>query len=69
MRPLAILNIAAIAFALAALPLPAQWPDVKTKNVPRTRDGKLNLAAPAPKIANGKTPDLSGVWLSAKAPC
>ena len=65
----ATLKVAAIAFALVTLPLSAQWPEVKTKRVPVTRDGKPNLTAPAPKLANGKTPDLSGVWLSAKAPC
>jgi hypothetical protein len=37
--------------------------------VPLTRDGKPNLAAPAPKLANGKTPDLSGIWNSIKTPC
>ena len=67
--PSTILNIAAVAFALSALPLPAQWPEVKTKRVPLTRDGKPDLAAPAPKAANGKTPDLSGIWNSIKTPC
>jgi len=65
----ASLKVAAIAFALVTLPLSAQWPEVKTKRVPVTRDGKPNLTAPAPKLTNGKTPDLSGVWLSAKVPC
>ncbi len=38
----------------------AQWLNYPAPGVPRTRDGKVNLAAPAPKL-NGK-PDLSGVW-------
>jgi len=69
MRASSIVKLAAVALIFAAVPLPAQWPEVKTKRVPLTRDGKPNLTAPAPKIANGKTPDLSGVWLSEKAPC
>jgi hypothetical protein len=39
----------------------AQWVDVRLPGVPRTPDGKPNLAAPAPKAPDGK-PDLSGVW-------
>ena len=39
----------------------AQWVNYPTPEVPRTPDGKPNLAAPAPKTADGK-PDLSGVW-------
>src|SRR5689334_7340941 len=61
-------RLLAIAVALA-LPLSAQWPLVKTKRVPLTRDGKPNLKAPAPKLPDGKTPNLSGVWNSVKAPC
>jgi hypothetical protein len=38
-----------------------QWVDYRTPGTPRTRDGKVNLAAPAPRAANGK-PDLSGLW-------
>jgi hypothetical protein len=40
----------------------AQWLNFPTPGVPRTRDGKPNLAAPAPRAADGR-PDLSGVWL------
>ena len=48
---------------LAASPtaLFAQWLGYPTSGVPRTPDGKPNLAAPAPLTADGK-PDLSGMW-------
>lgn len=38
----------------------AQWANYRDASTPRTRDGKPNLTAPAPRV-NGK-PDLSGVW-------
>jgi len=39
----------------------AQWLNYPTPGIPRTRDGKPNLTARAPRAFNGK-PDLSGVW-------
>jgi hypothetical protein len=56
------LNNVAVTVAIASgllAPARAQWnhPDQRT---PRTRDGKPNLTAPAPRL-NGK-PDLSGLW-------
>jgi hypothetical protein len=38
-----------------------QWVNYPAPGAPRTRDGKVNLAAPTPRASNGK-PDLSGVW-------
>ena len=43
------------------VPLPAQWLHYPTEGIPRLPDGKANLSAPAPKVADGK-PDLSGIW-------
>ncbi|MEO8097160.1 MAG: hypothetical protein ABI811_05620 [Acidobacteriota bacterium] len=48
------------ALLLSAL-APAQWLNYATPGIPRTKDGKPDLAAPAPKTADGK-PDLSGLW-------
>jgi hypothetical protein len=41
----------------------AQWIRYPTAGVPRTRDGKPDLAAKTPRTADGK-PDFSGVWLN-----
>jgi len=41
--------------------LHAQWLNYPTPGIPRTPNGKPNLAAPAPKTPDGK-PDFSGVW-------
>ena len=48
-------------FAGACLSTQAQWVNHPTPGAPRTKDGKVNLSAPAPRTANGK-PDLSGLW-------
>jgi hypothetical protein len=39
----------------------AQWLNIRESGIPRTKDGKANLSAPAPRGSGGK-PDLSGVW-------
>lgn len=50
-----------LTFGLSAA-MHAQWLNYHDPGVPRTRDGKVNLTAPAPKDPTGK-PDLSGVWM------
>ncbi len=52
--------IAVITLALTA-PLAAQWLNQPTAGIPRTPDGKPNLAAATPRTPDGK-PDLSGLW-------
>jgi hypothetical protein len=44
-----------------AAPVGAQWLNYPTPDLPRTADGKPNLAAPAPRLPDGK-PDLTGLW-------
>jgi hypothetical protein len=46
--------------------LQAQWLNYRDPGTPRTKDGKVNLSAPAPRV-NGK-PDLSGIWQGEGAP-
>jgi hypothetical protein len=53
-----------VCLCLASASVSAQWLKYPTPGIPRTPDGKPDLAAPTPKTADGK-PDLSGLW---KAP-
>jgi hypothetical protein len=61
-------RIACLFFLLLVAPLylNAQWAIYHDPTIPRTKDGKPNLSAPAPRV-NGK-PDLSGIWIPESAP-
>jgi len=57
----------AVSFSMlcASAGVAAQWLNYKDPAVPRTRDGKPRLDAPAPRGLDGH-PDLSGVWMHEK---
>lgn len=53
--------VVTLVLCLSAVALQAQWLNYPTPGLPRTKDGKVALTAPAPRAHDGK-PDLSGVW-------
>jgi hypothetical protein len=55
------IRVAALALALAGGLGFGQWLDHPSPRIPRTRDGKPNFLAPAPRASDGK-PDMSGIW-------
>jgi hypothetical protein len=61
MKPMFAASALVALLASSSPSLFAQWPSYPTSGVPRTPDGKPDLAAPAPRAADGK-PDLSGLW-------
>ena len=56
----------AVLLVTTSVPLSAQWLNHPDPRTPRTKDGKPNLAAPAPRL-NAK-PDLSGLWQAERTP-
>src|SRR5262245_41893037 len=53
--------LVAASLALLTTPGSTQWLNHPTPGIPRTADGKPNLAAPAPRTPDGK-PDFTGLW-------
>jgi len=69
MRVRSVQILAAVAVVAGAPSAFGQWLKYPTAGVPRTRDGKVDLSAPAPRTRDGK-PDFSGVWLTGNPlPC
>jgi len=64
--PLRAVGLALIASSTVS-PALAQWVGYATAGVPRTADGKVDMAAPTPRLADGK-PDFSGIWISNRTP-
>ncbi len=60
-----IATLAVLGTPFASRYAAAQWLKNPSPGVPRTADGKVNMTAPAPRMANGK-PDLSGLWMTAE---
>jgi hypothetical protein len=54
-------SLVAAMLTIATLPAAAQWLNVPTKVIPRTKDGKPDLAAPAPRKPDGKPDCFSGL--------
>ena len=52
--------VAAAALLLTCARADAQWFKLKTPNIPRTADGKVDPKAPPPRMSD--KPDLSGLW-------
>ena len=68
MRPIRSIILAAALTTAMATSAAAQWLNHPTPGVPRLPDGRIDLAAPAPRGADGH-PDLTGLWSFSIPPC
>jgi hypothetical protein len=66
LKPVNVAIIFGILFSGALTNGHAQWLDYRDARIPRTKDGKPNLTAPALRV-NGK-PDFSGLWQAERSP-
>jgi len=66
-RSISLVVVLSSAFCLSTAGL-AQWLRYPTAGVPKTADGKPNLAAPTPRTVDGK-PDFSAIWLTGNPLC
>jgi hypothetical protein len=53
--------VAATLALILSTSVSAQWLDFRETKIPRLRNGKPNLTAPAPRTPDGR-PDLAGLW-------
>jgi hypothetical protein len=52
-------------FCATVAPAMAQWSNVRTRGIPRTGEGKVDMSAAAPRTSQGQR-DLSGIWQADK---
>lgn len=61
------MRAAAILLGATVVCAQGQWLNYPTRGIPRTKDGKPDLSAPAPRGRDGK-PSLAGLWQTESAP-